>query len=45
MVIGIENLAEVRQKHREQRIVIRTGCYDLLHMGHVQGLELARFAR
>lgn len=42
MLIGIEDLPRVRQKHQGQRIAIRTGCFDLLHAEHVRALEFAR---
>ena len=31
-----------RQKRNGRRVVFTNGCFDLLHPGHIRGLELAR---
>ena len=31
-----------REKRNGQRVVFTNGCFDLLHPGHIQSLELAR---
>ena len=43
-VLPREELAVVLQRHRQQgeRIVFTNGCFDLLHIGHIQYLQQAR---
>jgi rfaE bifunctional protein nucleotidyltransferase chain/domain len=43
-VISVEELARVSEKLRAagKRLVVTNGCFDLLHLGHVQYLEAAR---
>ena len=42
-ILGRERLAnEVRRlKRRGKRVVLTSGCYDLLHVGHLRSLEQA----
>lgn len=42
MIIGFENLQEVREKHHEDTIVFAGGVFDLMHPGH---LDLFRHMR
>ena len=38
----VETLSHIRHKHKGERIGFLTGCFDLLHIGHVKCLEEAR---
>jgi D-beta-D-heptose 7-phosphate kinase/D-beta-D-heptose 1-phosphate adenosyltransferase len=42
MIINFEELPSIRQKHRDQQIVFRGGCFDIFHEGHVAGLDFAK---
>jgi len=42
MLVTFEKLSSVRNNHPTKRIVLVGGCYDLLHIGHVQFLEKCR---
>src|SRR5436190_9499627 len=39
MVITYEDFAKVRRKHKDQKIVLATGSFDLLHAGHIVFFE------
>lgn len=39
MIIKPENLAEVRRQHEKQTIVLTSGTFDLLHVGHIRYLN------
>jgi rfaE bifunctional protein nucleotidyltransferase chain/domain len=43
-LLDLEALLAARQRHRDQRktVVWTNGCFDLLHVGHVQSLQAAR---
>ena len=38
MIVQFEQLAEVRARHRTEKIVLTGGCFDIIHIGHVAGL-------
>jgi len=40
--ISVENLADVREKHGEDTLVIAHGVFDILHPGHLDHLETAK---
>lgn len=42
MVITFDDLMSLKQKHQNQTVVLAGGCYDLLHVGHVNFLERCR---
>ncbi|MCR5747856.1 MAG: adenylyltransferase/cytidyltransferase family protein [Lachnospiraceae bacterium] len=42
MIITYEDLASIREKHRNQRIVMLKGTFDLFHVGHVRMVERAK---
>lgn len=42
MIVNFEDLPEVREQHRQERIVLAGGCFDLVHEGHVSGLQYCR---
>ena len=39
MIIGLENLADVRRQHKDKKIVLTSGTFDLLHVGHLRYLN------
>lgn len=39
MIIKTEDLSDIRQKHKDQKIVLTSGTFDLLHVGHLRYLE------
>lgn len=39
MVINIDELEAIRQKHASQKIVLSSGTFDLLHAGHIAYLK------
>jgi cytidyltransferase-like protein len=41
MIIGYDRLPEVSGSRQEQTIAVRFGCFDLLHPGHIEGIEFA----
>lgn len=42
MIVELDNLAQIRAAHTEASIAFRTGCYDIVHEGHLAGLEQAK---
>jgi len=42
MIIQLENLADVRRQHANEKIALTTGTFDLLHVGHVRYLEAVK---
>jgi len=38
-IINIENLASIREKHKNEKIVFCAGTFDLTHVGHVLFFE------
>lgn len=42
MIVGLEDLPVVRNSHPEETIALKTGCYDIVHDGHLRGLEFAK---
>ena len=39
MIVDFNKLSDIRKKHPNKRIVFGSGCFDLLHPGHVLYLE------
>lgn len=39
MIVNFEELPEVRERHAQERIVLAGGCFDLVHEGHVSGMN------
>jgi cytidyltransferase-like protein len=39
MIITFDNLPEVSKNHLEQKVVLTSGTFDLLHVGHLNYLE------
>ena len=42
MVIGFEDIGEVRDRHLNQRIVMALGSFDIIHIGHIGYREWAK---
>ena len=40
-VLGFEELQSFRKAHSNQKIVFTNGCFDILHVGHVDYLRKA----
>jgi len=39
MIIAADNLADVRERHINEKIVLTSGTFDLFHAGHLSYLE------
>src|SRR4051794_33980645 len=39
MIIRLENLADIRSQHKNEKIVLTSGTFDLLHIGHLRYLN------
>lgn len=39
MIVKLEDLADVRKKHENEKLVLTSGTYDLLHVGHLRYLS------
>ena len=39
MIVEVENLSEIRSQHQDKRIVLTSGTFDLLHVGHLRYLS------
>jgi rfaE bifunctional protein nucleotidyltransferase chain/domain len=39
MIISTEHLAEVRERHSNEKLVMTSGTFDLFHAGHLSYLE------
>lgn len=42
MIIGYEDLAEVRRENTNRKIVLLKGTFDLLHPGHINRMRAAK---
>lgn len=42
MIITLENLADIRRQHQNKSIVLTSGSFDLLHVGHLRYLEAVK---
>jgi cytidyltransferase-like protein len=42
MIIRLENLADVRSQHQNEKIVLTSGSFDLLHVGHLRYLKAVK---
>jgi len=40
-ILTLESLVEERQEWKDQKVVFTNGCFDILHLGHVDYLEKA----
>jgi len=42
MIINLEDLANIRSQHINEKIVLTSGTFDLLHVGHLRYLEAVK---
>ena len=42
MIVTHKDIGDIREKHAEQDIGLRLGCYDILHAGHQEGIKFAK---
>lgn len=42
MIIPFSDLAKLREKYKDKKIVTASGVFDLLHVGHVQYLQILK---
>lgn len=42
MIVGIENLADIRDQNKDKTIVLTSGTFDLLHVGHLRYLKAVK---
>lgn len=42
MIVGLENLADIRSRHQNEKVVLTSGTFDLLHVGHLDYLNAVR---
>lgn len=42
MIARLENLADIRSQHENETIVLTSGTFDLLHVGHLRYLEAVK---
>ena len=42
MIIQPENLADIRSQHKDEQVVLTSGTFDLLHVGHLKYLEAVK---
>lgn len=42
MIVGISDLHSIRAKYADAKIVLGSGCFDILHQGHVEFITHAK---
>ena len=42
MIVSFENLPEIRKEHKGKAIVLAGGVFDLVHEGHVAGMQYCK---
>jgi cytidyltransferase-like protein len=42
MIVNLENLADIREQHANEKLVLTSGTFDMLHIGHLRYLEAVK---
>ncbi|MDB5170649.1 MAG: aut protein [Candidatus Saccharibacteria bacterium] len=42
MIVRLENLADIRSQHKDEKIALTSGTFDMLHVGHLRYLEAVK---
>ncbi|MDB5185208.1 MAG: rfaE bifunctional protein [Candidatus Saccharibacteria bacterium] len=42
MIVQLQNLSDIRSQHRNEKIVLTMGTFDLLHVGHLRYLNAVK---
>jgi D-beta-D-heptose 7-phosphate kinase/D-beta-D-heptose 1-phosphate adenosyltransferase len=42
MIIAFDDITDIRNNHSDQKVVLTSGTFDLLHVGHLNYLEKVR---
>jgi rfaE bifunctional protein nucleotidyltransferase chain/domain len=42
MITQLENLADIRRQYKNEKIVLTSGTFDLLHVGHLRYLDAVK---
>ena len=42
MIVQLQNLADIRSRHQNEKIVLTVGTFDLLHVGHLRYLKAVK---
>ncbi|MDB5164612.1 MAG: rfaE bifunctional protein [Candidatus Saccharibacteria bacterium] len=42
MIVRLENLADIRRQHKNEKIALTSGTFDLLHVGHLRYLNAVK---
>ena len=42
MIVDFDELPAVRERHQAERVVLAGGCFDIVHEGHVLGMEYCK---
>ncbi|HVX24514.1 MAG TPA: adenylyltransferase/cytidyltransferase family protein, partial [Candidatus Saccharimonadales bacterium] len=42
MIVTINDLAKIREQYQDQKLILSSGTFDLLHVGHLHYLQAAK---
>lgn len=42
MIVGLGNLADIRSQHQNEKLILTSGTFDLLHVGHLRYLNAVK---
>jgi D-glycero-beta-D-manno-heptose 1-phosphate adenylyltransferase len=42
MIVTLDDLADIRSKHKDKKIVLTSGTFDMLHVGHLRYLKAVK---